>query len=75
MSRDVPTLSSLNLLRSTKMGNSSANLKSQMGQGREEAELKSSSAPRLHIEDLLTETRTEGPREAKQLQLAEATCY
>lgn len=46
-----------------------------MGQGREEGEPSSSSAPRLHIEDLLTETRSECPREEKQLQLAEVTCY
>jgi hypothetical protein len=57
------------------MAKHSSNLKSQLGQGREEAELKSSSAPRLHIEDLLTETRNECPREVKPLQLAEATCY
>lgn len=49
--------------------------KSQMGQGREEVKLKSFTAPRFHIEDLLTETRSECPREVKQLQLAEATCY
>lgn len=73
--RDSPTLSSLNLHRQIKMAKNSANQESQMGQGREEGEPSSSSAPRLHIEDLLTETRSECPREEKQLQLAQVTCY
>lgn len=73
--RDSPTLSTLDLHRSTKMAKNSTNQASQMGQGREEGEPSSSSAPRLHIEDLLTETRSECPREEKQLQPAEVACY